>query len=319
MKLVTSKTFYREHLPPDLPIFYRPFFLDVVTGGNWEVCCVCHHDRIVAIMPYPIDQGRYSLVRQPAFTIYLGPLVLENERVNISVGLEMEILELFADSIKEVDYYNQNWYPSSRNWLPFYWKGYIQSSRYSYIIPVSLTIGDIRARYNKNVRRNLKRGAPSVKIEEPRDPKEFFQLLGKTFERKGMDQPYDLKLFNKLVEECFSKKCCSILLARDSSGNVHAGMFLVWDDQCVYYMAGGVDDKFKKSGAMTLLFDRAIEFAAGSGKSFDFEGSMIQSVEKYFRSFGAVQQEYFVVTRVNSPFLRLCFALGKIHSIFDPF
>ena len=319
MNCVTSKKFYAEHVPKGVPIFYQPFYLDVVTEGEWEATCLLENDKILAIMPYSLRHCKQALIQQPAFTIYLGPFFPDHQRSNLALGKEMEILEALESSIKKHDYYNQNWHPSSRNWMPFYWKGYHQSTRYSYVISGPREMQHVREGYNQNVRRNLKRSGAIIWVEQTTHTNELFSVICKTFKRKGMQQPYNFQMFKELVRRCVEEQCCSIMLAKDADANIHAAMFLVWDDKWVYYMAGGVDDKYKTSGAVTLLFDKAIQFAMDTGRSFDFEGSMIRSVEKYFRSFGAVQQEYFVLTKVNSGILRIRLALARIHQVFSPF
>jgi hypothetical protein len=47
-------------------------------------------------------------------------------------------------------------------------------------------------------------------------------------------------------------------------------------------------------------------------KKFDFEGSMIEPVEKFFRAFGATQMPYFQVKKTNSRLLKLRSALKTL-------
>jgi hypothetical protein len=49
----------------------------------------------------------------------------------------------------------------------------------------------------------------------------------------------------------------------------------------------------------------AIKFARSVTRQFNFEGSMIEPVERFFRAFGAVQTPYFQITKTNSRLLRL--------------
>jgi hypothetical protein len=53
----------------------------------------------------------------------------------------------------------------------------------------------------------------------------------------------------------------------------------------------------------------AIKIASENTKRFDFEGSMIENVERFFRSFGAVPIPYYNIKKTNSLLLRLYFAL----------
>jgi hypothetical protein len=82
------------------------------------------------------------------------------------------------------------------------------------------------------------------------------------------------------------------------------GLF-VWDSQSCYYLFGAALPAHKNSGAMSLLMWEGIQLAAAKGLSFNFEGSMVESVERFFRSFGARQQPYLSVERHNSFFYKL--------------
>jgi hypothetical protein len=53
-------------------------------------------------------------------------------------------------------------------------------------------------------------------------------------------------------------------------------------------MAGSTP-KGKQDSVHSLLLWEAIQWAMESGRIFDFEGSMIEPVERFFRTFGAHQ------------------------------
>lgn len=76
-------------------------------------------------------------------------------------------------------------------------------------------------------------------------------------------------------------------------------------DNTVYYLMGGIHPDFKDMGGMDIVQFESIKYALESGRRFDFEGSMIESIEKYFRSFGSIQTPYFHITKTNSKILKL--------------
>ena len=96
-----------------------------------------------------------------------------------------------------------------------------------------------------------------------------------------------------------------ILLARDADGQTHAGGFFVRDDRWVYYLAGASDPQLRTSGAASLLLWKGIAYAAEEGLGFDFEGSIIRGVERFFRAFAGVPTPYSVVRTTPSRALRL--------------
>jgi hypothetical protein len=55
----------------------------------------------------------------------------------------------------------------------------------------------------------------------------------------------------------------------------------------------------------------AIKFASTVTKRFDFEGSMIEPVERFFRAFGAKQTPYFALTHRPSRWLNTVLHLNK--------
>jgi lipid II:glycine glycyltransferase (peptidoglycan interpeptide bridge formation enzyme) len=66
-----------------------------------------------------------------------------------------------------------------------------------------------------------------------------------------------------------------------------AMVFILKDDQTAYYLFGSFDKENQHEGAGALAMYSAIEQAKKLDlTTFDFSGSMIPSVEKYFRGFG---------------------------------
>ena len=72
---------------------------------------------------------------------------------------------------------------------------------------------------------------------------------------------------------------------------------------------GGGDPALRTSGASSLCLWQAIKLAGEMGKSFDFEGSMIEPIERLFRAFGARQTPYMRVSRSPNRLLRVGLAL----------
>ena len=56
---------------------------------------------------------------------------------------------------------------------------------------------------------------------------------------------------------------------------------------------------------MPLLLWEAIQFSSDVTRKFNFEGSMIKSIEKFFRAFGGRQVPYLEITKTNSILIKL--------------
>ena len=135
---------------------------------------------------------------------------------------------------------------------------------------------------------------------ESDEVEKFYHLNRKTFSRQGLQIPYTLEFVKNVYQKAQNHNACKIYFATDTEGEIIAANFLVFDEKSVYYLMGGIEPKKKDLGGMDMVQYESIKFALESGKSFDFEGSMIESIEKYFRSFGAIQKPYFQVYKTNS-------------------
>ena len=94
------------------------------------------------------------------------------------------------------------------------------------------------------------------------------------------------------------------MLAKDNDGHTHSAIYLLHLNSTIYYLIGGGDPKYRNSGAMSLLINEALKLAKDKHCLFDFEGSMIEPIERFFRAFGAVQTPYFQIKKVNSKILK---------------
>jgi hypothetical protein len=137
------------------------------------------------------------------------------------------------------------------------------------------------------------------------DIERFIDLNEMTFLRQGRSLPYSRELVRRLDDACQQQECRKVFFAEDARGNLHAAVYIVWDDEAAYYLMGGSDPDLRASSASTLLVWEAIRFAATVSRSFDFEGSMIEPIESFFRGFGARQVPYFRITKLNSLSLRV--------------
>jgi lipid II:glycine glycyltransferase (peptidoglycan interpeptide bridge formation enzyme) len=88
-----------------------------------------------------------------------------------------------------------------------------------------------------------------------------------------------------------------------------AGVYVVWDARKMYYLIGGMDPAHKTTGAMSLLIWEALQMAADMGLQLDLEGSMQQSIARFFAGFGAKAQAYHKIYDYPSVMYRMYKAL----------
>lgn len=303
---MTNKEKYRSlcQVESSIPIFSKAWWLDAVVGDNWDVVLVEKGDNIIASMPY-INKRRFGLTvsSQPALTQNLGPwLRPSNAKYARKLSQEKDLLQKLFSQLPDFNHFHQNWHYFRTNWLPIYWMGYKQTTRYTYRIENLESTDAIWKGLEANIRTDIRKASnkEGVTVRTDLTIDDFLKLNEKVFLRQGMALPYTKDLVYKLDSAAEKKKSRKIFIAEDEQGRHHAAVYLIWDDNSAYYLMGGSDPELRNSGATSLCMWEAIQFASTVTKSFDFEGSMLEPVERFFRNFGAVQTPYFAISKINS-------------------
>ena len=94
---------------------------------------------------------------------------------------------------------------------------------------------------------------------------------------------------------CYQKNCGKTIYASDQSGNIHSALFIIWNNYSAYNLISTIDPDYRNSGSTSLLIWEMIKYISDKTERFDFEGSMIEGVERSFRQFGAKQIPYFLI------------------------
>lgn len=300
-----------------IPLFSQAWWLDATAGeGAWDVVLVEKGEVIVAAMPY-VPRKRYglTLLGQSALTQTLGPWLRETEgKSSTKLAQHKDWLQALIDQLPSFDHYTQNWHYSKQNWLPFYWAGFQQTTRYTYILHALGDESTLWQGFQENIRREIKKASNrfQLRVRDDLTIDDFLVLNRMTFSRQDMDLPYTEAFVLKLDQACAARQVRKILIAEDEQGRRHAGVYIVWDGNSAYYLMGGGDPQLRNSGATSLCMWEAIKFAAKVTQRFDFEGSMIEPVEKFFRAFGAQQTPYFTVSKTPSRILRTALFLRSL-------
>ena len=295
------KEFYLSHTPEDMPVFHKPFYLDIVTNKSWDVCAIIKNNELIASMPYHIRRHKGLIYTdQPPFTQFLGPWIKQDVRNNLSYRKYHEIIENLYNQLPEFDYCCHHWHYDYQDWLPLYWKGFKQTTRYTYIIPPEQPLETTWDKINYTSKREILKSQQKYKIHFLDDFECFYGFVKNNFALKNKNNPYDYSFFSKINDACVTNNCRIIIAAADESKSIHGVIYLLFDTNSLYYFSGGCDNTGLKDDLIKLLVWESIKIANEKKLIFDFEGSMIKNVEFFFNSFGCIQKPYFSVSKVNS-------------------
>jgi lipid II:glycine glycyltransferase (peptidoglycan interpeptide bridge formation enzyme) len=211
------------------------------------------------------------------------------------------------------DYFLQNISIENTNWLPFYWKGYKQTTRYTYRLKNISNIDGVWNGISPNIKYDINKAIRNgLHINLDGNISDFIDLYKKTFFRQNLNPRYSEEKIKKLDRACELHNSRKIIIISDGLGRNHAGIYLVWNEYCAYYLMGGGDAELRNSGATSLALWESIKFASTKTNVFDFEGSMVQSIEKYFRAFGGDLTPFFQISKANSSIIMMGITLKNM-------
>lgn len=307
---MNNKEKYRQLCETEttIPIFSQSWWLDSVAGDHWDVCLVEKDGIVYASLPYVLKERLgFKLLTMPPLTQTLGPWFREtngkyHKKISIENGLMAELFEM----LPPYDHLLQNWHQSRKNWLPLYWKGFSQTTQYTYIIDDLSDLQKVYSDFSSSYRNKIRKASKIVTVATGLEPEYFYTINEKTFSRQNKKTPYDRDLFFKHDKALSERKAREIFYAKDDEGHIHSALYLTWDSMSAYVHMVGEDPEYRKSGAGILLIWEAIKFTKDKLKinKFDFEGSMLKNVERVRRDCGGKQVSYFSIWHTPSKLLK---------------
>lgn len=290
-------------------LFRADWWLDAVAPGGWGEVVSERGGQRLADLRYTLWSDRFGVARLGVgpLTPRLGPMFyLEAEKTPTRLGRENEAVRDMVQQLPRYDYLSLTLPATVTNALPFHWLGFGQTTRYSYLLEDPADLHGIWNGMAETTRRAIRKAQKVVEVVEG-DVDSLTSLARATFRRREMSLPYSERALSRAVDAARAHASGTIRSAVDSQSRKHASALFVWDSERVYYLVGGADSELRSSGAMSLVIWDGIQLANQLGLRFDFEGSMIAPIERFFRGFGGRPEPYLHVTHTSR---RLAFALA---------
>ena len=287
----------------DLSVFHEPFWLDALCGpSGWDVLIYEKGGTIWGAFPYALRKaGGCWEIYQPELTQFSGPVYRPGpaQKYEGMLSYEMEMFDYFAQELKKLRWrkFNSFFDPKISNWLPFYWNGYRQTTRYSYVFEDLTDLKAVWDGISPKTRTPIKNAESRYHLHLVEDVplKEFIAVNKMSFDRQGRDYIF-YGLVDRLAEAAAKNNQGKLFGVADEDDRLHAVAFLVWNKYKAYYICGGADPQVRGSAAQSFLLWKLINYASGVSRQFDFEGSMNPHIEHNYRSFGARQIPYFSIS-----------------------
>jgi hypothetical protein len=280
-------------------LFEESYWLDAVASGDWQAFVVKNDGKVVGRLPI-VQKVRSGIraISVPTFTPWLGPWVrATGGKAANEVSHQHQVLTALISQLPKAQRILVPCAPEMTNLMAFHWAKFDLRLGYTH------RLDDLRSEENlwnglrSEVRSRCRKAEKLTVINRAPSLKSFIAVLEKTFKRQDMDIAKSFPVFERMDEVMAQRQQRTIYSAEDAQGRVHAAVYVVFDDRHSFYLAGGGDPELRDSGAHALAMWHAIKDSGARSKVFDFEGSMVPTIEHFVRGFGARQVPRFTAEK----------------------
>jgi len=245
-------------------VYAESWYLNIVSP-RWEALVLGDYEYV---MPLPVKRKfGLSFLVQPPLTQQLG--IFSNQII------DENIVELF---IKNIPYRSFHLNLNEQNQ---YHKGIQQPNL---LLPLNNNYQTLFSNYSTNTKRNIKKAQQAeITVSEDITPEQFldFYFLAMNDEAKP-----NKNLTERIVKTGFERKKLKLYAAIQGK-ELTSVLCLLHSDKRLIYLLAASNAKGKEFSAMSLIVDKVIQDFAETNLCFDFEGSKVETIARFYQGFGA--------------------------------
>lgn len=319
---MNNKDKYKQlcEVEESIHIFNKGWWMDAVCGEeNWDVVLVEQGYQIVGALPYYMTKGKWGLkqISMPKLTQTNGIWIkyLPNQHYSARLAHDKKVMYAIIEHLDSlnIDYFSQHFHYSVTNWLPFHWKGFRQTTRYTYVIDNLKDLGLVYGNFQRTKRQAIKKAEKGLCVKFDLPARDFYDHHKRSIEKQGDTIAYTFDLFNRIYSSAYQRDAGKVAYSVDRDNNFHSGLFVIWDRNSAYALISVVNPDSKSTGALPLLFREMIGYVSNKTATFDFEGSMMENIERSYRGLGGIQKPYFNISKTYSPSLMIRNGIKQIN------
>lgn len=263
-----------------LPYAYS-WYLDIV-APSWDALIYGDYE---VVMPLA-NKTRFwqSYIFQPAWSQQLGVFSLHP----LSQLLVNEFLAAIPAKFRWI-----NMYLNEKN--QFAIANFEVKKRFNYVLSLKKKYEQLYAQYNQNTKRNLKKAKKNEQLYiqkqvSPETISYFFrQHIGtKIPQLKTMQYEQIVKI----MYACMYRKIGWSIGVYDQYNELCAVGFFIESHGRIINILPATNEEGRKTRAMFLIVDEIVKSHADKHILFDFEGSMVESIARFYQGFGAKAVPY---------------------------
>lgn len=268
-----------------LPYVYS-WYLDNAASGQWDALITPDYQYI---MPLPWNRKFFGIkqIFAPLLTQQLGvagPDVSKEITVNFLNKIPHKFKKIVYPLNQQIDH------PECR-------------TKTNLVISLTDSYEKIQEGYKKNLVRGIRTADTKTSINESLLIDDLLTFYQQTLKKQLTFSKKDWQIIRQLLQSASQQLETLMLEVRNENGQRLAlGIFLITKKRIVYLM-GCANQEGRKKFSNSFILDTVIKQYAGTNRIFDFEGSDISGVYKFFKSFGSKEANISVYEKNELPWL----------------
>lgn len=269
-----------------LPYAYT-WYLDALCP-KWMALVVGEYE---AVMPLPVGRKWGMLyVYQPLFCQQLGVFYKRRS--------DMILEAVVKEALKKFFFVNLNTnYDNQLSSLP----AKTQSRKKNLILHLTEKHSIIQKAYSENTTRNIKKATKAGLVFQEGSKNKFQAFtdfyIAHTARRDRNFKSRHAGFLHRLTQQFQMHGCGRLFTVSTPEGELCAGAIVIEHGNRIIHLLPAADDHARQNGGMHYLVDHILAHYAASGKVYDFEGSSVESIARFYESFGAGNQPFFMLSK----------------------
>ncbi len=166
-------------------------------------------------------------------------------------------------------------------------------TRITHHLELSISYDNIFKSFNENTRRNIRKADKNnFTLIQNNDSNTLIKIFASETGKKTNLKSKDYLLLELLIHQAIKKRTGKIFHVINNDGIPCAGMFLLDSKKIMINLFNCATTESKNLGAMYFLFNELIKMHSNSDMIFDFEGSEIPEVARFYKGFGGAVVRY---------------------------
>ncbi|MEG1718307.1 MAG: GNAT family N-acetyltransferase [Bacteroidales bacterium] len=299
----------------EYPLFAQKWWWDAVAKDSYQTIEIFQAGELIAYWPlYKTKRFRLvNLYAQAPLTAHTGPY-LRSPKESKESKESKAVVSTFNINSTNNHNYKQEYLSLLIDQLPkgnidisispglyedsfFRKKGFTIEHKLTYQISDLTNLEKVFSNIKSYQQRQIKKAEKQLKLVENPNIEDLIILQQETFDRQKRKNPVSAQTIRNLYTALLEHKAGKLLALADGKGQILACGLFVYDSMRCYSLIPAYKKTEVATGAGSLLQWEGIKFASQVSSIFDFEGSSIESIAHFNRSFGAEPLVFYRIYR----------------------